>query len=65
MVAHAFNLSTPEAKAVELYEFKASLIYIVSSSIAQPRLHRDSLSQNKKTKSKKQTNKQETTRKKR
>lgn len=35
MVAHAFNLSTQEAQAGRYCEFKAVLVYIVSSRTAR------------------------------
>jgi hypothetical protein len=38
MVGHAFNLSTLEAEADLISEFKASLVYTVSSRIARATL---------------------------
>jgi|UPI00001F4812 hypothetical protein len=35
-MVQAFNLSTQESEAVDLCEFKASLVYIVSSRTARP-----------------------------
>jgi hypothetical protein len=53
VVAHAFNPSTREAEA-GISEFKASLVYRVSSRTARA-THRETLS--RKTKQNKQTNK--------
>ena len=49
MVVHTFNPSTQEAEAGNLCEFKASLIYIVSSKAARA-TQRNLVSKNQKEK---------------
>lgn len=39
MVVDAFTHSAPEQKQVDIYEFKASLIYMSCSMLGQPGLH--------------------------
>jgi hypothetical protein len=56
VVAHAFNPSTWEAEAGRISEFKARLVYKVSSRTARA-TQRNSVSKNKKTKKRKKERK--------
>ena len=50
-VLHTFNPSTPKAERQEdVCEFKASLVYLVSSRIARAVIQRNHVSKNKQTK---------------
>ena len=51
MVAHAFNHSTQKKGQEDLYEFKASLVYVASSRTARAR-QINSVLKNKQTKTK-------------
>jgi hypothetical protein len=56
VVAHSLNPSTGRQRPADVREFKASLVYLVSSRLA--RLHRDTLSQKRQTKGGKERDRQ-------
>lgn len=41
MAAHAFSTSTCEVEAVSICEFKAGLVYVVSSRLSEPQGEKD------------------------
>lgn len=50
MVAHSLNLSTRRQRQADVREFKASLVYLVSSRLARAMYSTETLSQKKQAK---------------